>query len=130
MTSILLGHNRFYKKNFILYQKILDIYNLNGYITYENMPVGWKIPHLLSVFQRKRRTFLLNSPNIEGGRMSDNKIIRANFYIDGYNFYNGIVAEKRRDLLWIDMFALLQTNMEPDMKMHQVFYFTSEPRVI
>jgi uncharacterized LabA/DUF88 family protein len=53
---------------------------------------------------------------------------RANFYIDGFNFYHGICATKRKDLLWLDLIDLTSNLIRKQEILNRVKYFTTLPK--
>jgi len=58
--------------------------------------------------------------------------IRTTFYIDGFNFYNGLksMIKKRphwKQYYWIDFVALAQQFLSPEHELVCVKYFTASP---
>lgn len=57
---------------------------------------------------------------------------RVSFYIDGFNFYNGLKAKSTIDkswkkFYWIDFVEFCQQFLGPDQILEQVKYFTAPP---
>ena len=57
---------------------------------------------------------------------------RVTFYVDGFNFYNGLRAKKRIDdswkkTYWIDMVKFFNCFLSPDQILEKVIYFTASP---
>ena len=57
---------------------------------------------------------------------------RVSFYIDGFNFYNGLKAKATKDrswkkYYWIDFVFFCQQFLGPDQVLERVKYFTAPP---
>lgn len=53
---------------------------------------------------------------------------RANFYVDGFNFYAGICDLKDKTLLWLDVARFARMCLHhPYEKLHKIKYFTAPP---
>jgi len=46
-------------------------------------------------------------------------------YIDGFNLYYGLKADRGRRYLWLDLQALVESLIWPDQELQQVWYFTA-----
>ena len=61
-----------------------------------------------------------------------NKLLRATFYIDGFNFYNGLkdaIKEDRswKKYYWLDLVAFANQFLDKSHELVKVKYFTAPP---
>jgi uncharacterized LabA/DUF88 family protein len=49
-------------------------------------------------------------------------------YIDGFNLYFGLKADRGRKYLWLDLQALVESLLLPDQELREIRYFTARVR--
>lgn len=49
-------------------------------------------------------------------------------YIDGFNLYFGLKADRGRKYLWLDLEALVESLLRPDQELREIRYFTARVR--
>lgn len=54
---------------------------------------------------------------------------KANFYIDGFNLYNGICETGDKTVLWLDLVQLAQSLLDPLDQLNRIRYFTALPLI-
>jgi hypothetical protein len=64
------------------------------------------------------------TPPGKGSFMTD----RVDAYVDGFNLYFGLKADRGRKYLWLDLQSLVERLLLADQELREVWYFTARVR--